>query len=280
MERELAHSVTESFAMHLEKSLRTARFGHHCRYTPTTGSTNRDMAEHIARGAPEGFLLVAGEQREGRGRMGRLWHSPPAANLYCSLLLRPRIEPARAASLPLVTGLAVAQAVRALAPEVVAQVKWPNDILSRGRKLCGILCDMQMEGERVGAIVAGIGLNVNLARTALPKNLRNTATSLLMESGRNFALSRVMATILNFFEPLYDEWLSTGLAPLLPQLMEWDALRGRHITVRQGSTTLQGSADGILPDGALRLLTPSGAVPLYSGEATLKAEERKEEKRC
>jgi len=247
--------------------LATRKLGRDCRYVEETGSTNRDAAACAEAGAAEGLTIVAGRQTAGRGRMTRAWFSPPGANLYFSLLLRPEVELSRAASLPLVMGLAVAEALRGLAPAVAARVKWPNDILVRGRKLSGVLCEMQLETDRVRHIVAGVGVNVNLARNELPEELRERATSLKIESGETFSRAAALAAVLNRFEPLYDRWRAEGLAPLVPVLDEWDALRGRHITLDQGGRRIEGRAEGIAPDGALRLRTADGLVPIYSGEA-------------
>ncbi|HOE60458.1 MAG TPA: biotin--[acetyl-CoA-carboxylase] ligase [Kiritimatiellia bacterium] len=247
--------------------LSTRRIGRDCRYVAETGSTNRDAAVLAQAGAEEGLVVTAGSQHAGRGRMTRVWFSPAGVNLYFSLVLRPAVEPLRAASLPLVAGLAVAEAVADLAPELQPAVKWPNDILVAGRKLCGILCEMQAEIDCVRHIVLGVGVNVNLERASLPEEIRSRATSLRMACGRSFSRAAVLAAILNHFEPLYDQWLRKGLEPLITRLDARDALRGRMITLESGGgQTLRGRADGIQADGALRLVTERGPVTLYSGE--------------
>lgn len=247
--------------------LATRRIGQDCRYLSETGSTNRDVAALALAGAAEGVVVAAGAQTDGRGRMTRVWFSPPGANLYFSLLLRPAVEPGRAASLPLVAGLAVAEALAELAPETLPQIKWPNDILMGGKKVCGILCEMQAETDCVRHIIPGIGVNVNLTRAELPEALRSRATSLRIETGRTYSRAAVLAAILNQFEPLYDRWRAEGFEPLLGAIGARDALLGRTITLEQGGRRVEGRADGILPDGALRLVTEQGPVPVYSGEA-------------
>jgi len=247
--------------------LTTRRLGHACRYAAETGSTNRDAAALAEAGAPEGAVVAAGAQTAGRGRMTREWFSPSGANLYFSLLLRPNVEPGKAASLPLVIGLAVAETLATLAPETRPEIKWPNDILLGGKKVCGILCEMQAEADCVRHLVAGIGVNLNLTRQAMPSDLRNRATSLRIETGRRYSRAAVMAGILNRFEPLYDRWRAEGLAPLLCAIAARDALLGKDLSLDHGDRRIQGRADGILPDGALRLVTDQGPVPIYSGEA-------------
>ena len=247
--------------------LTTTRFGRDLRYAAETGSTNRDVAALAQAGAAEGVVVVADQQCEGRGRMARQWFSPPGVNLYFSLLLRPDVELARAASLPLVAGLAVAEAIERIAPEVRPEIKWPNDILCGGKKLCGVLCEMQAETDRVCHVILGLGVNVNLTREMLPDELHARATSLKIIAGRGFSRGAVLATILNALEPLVDRWCADGLEPLLPALRQRDTLFGREIELEQGGRRIAGRADGIFPDGALRLQTPQGAVPIYSGEA-------------
>ena len=247
--------------------LTTRRIGRDCRYVAETGSTNRDAAALADAGAEEGVVVVAGTQTAGRGRMARLWYSPPDANLYFSLLLRPAVEPGRVSSLPLVAGLAVAEGLAELAPETQPMIKWPNDILLGGKKMCGILCEMQAETDCVRHIIPGIGVNVNLTREELPAELRTRATSLRIETGRRFSRAAVLAAILNRFEPLYVRWCEEGFEPLLDAVGARDALRGRAVTLEQGGRRIKGRGDGILPDGALRLQTPDGFVSIYSGEA-------------
>ena len=188
-------------------------------------------------------------------------------NLYASILLRPDVEPMRAATLPLVVGLALAESLEALAPEVRPQIKWPNDVLVGGRKICGILCEMQAENDCVRHVVAGFGVNVNLAAEGLPEALRERATSLRIETGRTFSRAAVLAAFLNRFEPRYDRWRAEGFEPLLPAMAQRDALRGRTVSLEQGGRRIAGCAEGLQPDGALLLATAEGVVPVYSGEA-------------
>ena len=253
--------------------LTTRTLGRECRYLAETLSTNRDVAALAQAGAAEGVVVTAGAQRAGRGRMTRVWFSPPDVNLYFSLLLRPAVEPLRAASLPLVAGLAVAEALAELAPGTAPQIKWPNDILMGGKKVCGILCEMQAETDCVSHIIPGIGVNVNLAREELPEELRERATSLRIEAGRRFSRAAVLAAILNRFEPLYLRWCAEGFEPLLAAVAARDALLGRTITLEQGGQRVTGTAEGILSDGALRLRSAQGAMPVYSGEAHIGAME-------
>ncbi|MDD5707688.1 MAG: biotin--[acetyl-CoA-carboxylase] ligase, partial [Kiritimatiellae bacterium] len=154
----LAAVTTAPVPTEVQPRLRTRTLGRELHYLTVTSSTNRDLTRLAEAGAPEGTVVVAECQQAGRGRMTRGWFSPPGGGLYFSVLLRPEIEPARATSLPLIVGLAVARTVERCVPGLRAEVKWPNDILVEGRKICGILCELQAESDRIHHIVAGIGI--------------------------------------------------------------------------------------------------------------------------
>jgi len=163
----------------------------------STGSTNADL---LARGGPEGQVLVAEEQTAGRGRAGRTWVSLPGASLTFSMLLRPvSVPPAARGWLPLLTGVAVAAAVRS-ATDVAATLKWPNDVLVGDRKLAGILAEQSPAGD---AVVVGVGLNVATPPDALPRSPTGLpATSLLVE-GAQVARERLLSEILGTMERWY-----------------------------------------------------------------------------
>ena len=263
----LISAPERAYATEILPRLTTQRMGRNCRYVENTDSTNHDVARLAMDGMAEGLMVVAEQQGAGKGRMARVWFSPPEVNLYFSLLLRPAVELSRAASLPLLMGLAVAEALSGLAPEIQPEVKWPNDILLKGRKLCGILCEMHVETDRVGAIIAGVGVNVNLTEEMLPDELRKRATSLRIATGSVFARAQVLSAIINCFEPYYDQWRLEGFAPFVQLLAERDALYGKQVTLEQGGRRLTGKMQGVQADGALLLATAQGLECVYSGEA-------------
>ena len=250
-------------------ALTTRRIGRSCRWLAQTGSTNRDALAWAAQSAPDGSAVVAETQTAGRGRLTRTWFSPPDRNLYVSLILRPDLaDPARLATLPLIAGLALAETLADRIPACSPGIKWPNDLWIKGKKCCGILCEMQTQGEAFPAIVLGFGMNVNLSREELPPDLRETATSLAIESGETHSRPELLAAILNTFEPIYDRWRETGLEPFLSRLRERDVLFGHSVTLSLLNTPLAGTAAGIAPDGALLLRLPDGTqTAVYSGEA-------------
>ena len=266
----LTRSPDRPDAAEVSPLLRTRVIGRTIYYSESTASTNADAFAGAEAGCEEGTVYCAGAQTGGRGRMNRPWFSPAGVNLYFSAVLRPKVPIDRAASLPLVAGVAVASVMKKLDSSLEPKVKWPNDILVKERKICGILCEMQSEIDfRVRHIVVGAGINVNLAVESLPEELRSKATSLRAECGREFALAGLLAEVLNGFETLYDLWQAEGFAPLAELMKQYDGLAGREISVRQGRETLTGTACGVQDDGALRLQTGNGIMPVYSGEATV-----------
>jgi BirA family biotin operon repressor/biotin-[acetyl-CoA-carboxylase] ligase len=251
--------------------LTTRTFGRDMTWLPAVDSTNRWMAEKAETGAPEGCVIAADTQTAGRGRLDRTWFSPPGLNLYTSILLRPVVPLDRVASLALVLGLAVRRALRTLAPAIEPRLKWPNDLWVDNKKISGILCEMRAEPERVHHVVAGIGLNVNTEKKHFPKALQTTSTSLKIAGGRDFARAEVLAVLLNELEPLYRIWIKDGLSPFQDELNEADLLKGRAISLVQGTRTLTGTAMGVAPDGSLLLKTAEGIQSIYSGDVSIKS---------
>lgn len=230
-------------------------------------STQRVARELAGAGAPEGTVVVAEAQTAGRGRLGRTWHSPPGTSLYCSVLLRPPLPPARVPQLALVAGLAVAEAADALG--VRALLKWPNDVLLDGRKVAGILTEMEAELDRVHAVVVGIGVNVNAAAEDFPPYLRERATSLAIATGGRVDRVGFAAAVLDRLEALYRRFLDAGFGALRDGWEGRSALAGRRVTVSGGGEHT-GTVAGVDDDGALRLVDEGGAVRrVVAGEVTV-----------
>ncbi len=205
---------------------------------------------------PEGALAVTEHQTAGRGRSGRAWDDAAGSSLLCSLLLRPPTG-SPVEQLSLVVGLAVAEAADATAA-VVSQLKWPNDVLVDGRKVAGVL--LESGG---GAVICGIGINVDQSEHELPAPTRLPPASLRTATGRRHDRAVLLAELLARLEQRYDTWLDSGLAALLPELERRDALHGSVVGI--GDVT--GTAAGIAEDGRLRLQLPDGTTTLVaSGE--------------
>jgi BirA family biotin operon repressor/biotin-[acetyl-CoA-carboxylase] ligase len=199
-------------------------------YRDTVDSTNT-VAMGLAReGAPEGTVILADRQTAGRGRLQRVWQSPSGSNLYASLLLHPAIAPADAARITLMAGVAVAEMITTLCPAGVG-LKWPNDVLIRGRKVCGILTEIRMLGGAVEAIVVGIGLNVNMVRADFDPAHREASTSLREETGETYSREDMAFLLCEHFEQWYQIFLRGGFAPVRERWLARSEMAGKHIRV-------------------------------------------------
>lgn len=227
---------------------------------PQTGSTNADLLEEARAGAAEGLVLVAEEQTAGRGRLGRSWSAPPGAGLIFSVLLRPAgVPPTRLGWLPLLTGVAVATAVRETT-SVPASLKWPNDVLVGERKLAGILAEAHGD-----AVVAGVGLNVTLGQPELPVP---AATSLLIEDAASTDRAGLLAAILTGLARRYQAWRTDpDGAELRADYLRWSATVGREVRVElPGGTRLSGTAEDVDEVGRLVVRTPDNLVRVGAGD--------------
>jgi BirA family biotin operon repressor/biotin-[acetyl-CoA-carboxylase] ligase len=246
--------------------LHTQVVGSEYQYVDSIASTNNFLRRHHENFL-DGATLVADRQTAGRGRLHRQWHSPAGTNLYFSVLLRPAVTPALAPQLSLV----VASAVLASVHEegcADAVVKWPNDILWQGRKLVGILCELEAETDAIHAVVLGVGMNVNMTR--FPGAIRDTAGSLRQAVGHAVSRPVLLARILNRLDTAYAQWLREGLEPAAEFLNSHSALAGRDVYVERPTDTVQGCVDRITGEGHLRLRTPDGRVAeVASGEVQL-----------
>lgn len=231
----------------------------------STNTTARELAEA---GAPEGTVVIADSQRRGRGRLGRGWVSPALRNLYLSFVLRPPLAPDSAPQITLVLGLAAAEAVREWTDEVA--IKWPNDLVSRGRKLAGILTEMTADDGRTRFVIPGIGVNLNSEPEDFPLDVREIATSLLMITGAPVDRARFAARLLNRLEVRYDLFLREGFAAVAPLWEGLAHLTGEAIVVQSQGEHIAGTALGLAHDGALRIRQSDGSERrIVAGDVTV-----------
>lgn len=249
--------------------LSTQKLGRKIFFYPVTDSTNRQARLEGEKGAPDGSLFIAEEQTAGRGRLGKLWIAPPETGVWMSVLLRPSGLPQDITQITLIVGLAVCRAIRNLTG-LPAGIKWPNDVVIHGRKVCGILTEMSAEAERIECLICGIGINVNM--DAFPEEIRNVATSLFLESGKRQARAPLAAEVMNCLEPLYQEFAVHGITPAFLQ-----AYRSHCVTIHQQVTascrgeTIAGVAEDITEKGELVVRTMQGeSITLSSGEVSVR----------
>lgn len=239
------------------------------RFLETTPSTQTEAYKEMIAGAGEGLLIIAEAQTSGRGRLGRSWFSPPGAGVYMSFLLQPDIPPARAPQLTLLLSVALCRAIRQ-ETGLAAEIKWPNDILIRGRKVSGILVETILEADRVKMMIAGIGMNVNTMRGEFPPELSDSVTSLMEERGAPVVREELIAAFFTHFTQLYELYRREGFAPIKTL---WEALTvtlGRHVRIDTPQGLAEGVAEAVTDEGALLVRDGSGRLcPVYSGDLTL-----------
>lgn len=235
-------------------------------------STNLQAEIAANQGAREGLLIVADRQTAGRGRRGRDWSSPAGCNIYFSLLLRPEFSLPPASMTTLVMALAVARGIRrtCAAEETNIGIKWPNDIVAKGRKLCGILTEMKPSGEGISHIVIGVGINV--ARQGFDPAIASTAISLEEVCGRRVPRAKLLANILEAFENYYKKFCATeNMTPLLEEYNRLLVNRDRQVRVLDPKGEYEGISKGINAAGELIVETRDGKLaPVYAGEVSVR----------
>ncbi|HYC01544.1 MAG TPA: biotin--[acetyl-CoA-carboxylase] ligase [Candidatus Limnocylindrales bacterium] len=290
----------------IEALMSGGRFGSRITVLDVTRSTNSDAMALAREGAPEGTVVIAEQQTAGRGRLGRTWESVRGLNLYMSVLLRPSIVPAQAPQLALVAGVAVAETVGE--EGLRCGIKWPNDVVVAARperaepvdsaranaaerletggghpgghgagaqatglrKLAGILTEIEAETERVSAIVAGIGVNLNSQPEHFSAELAGKATSVRMETGVIVDRAAFTARLLTRLQDLYDAYVAGGFAAVSPRWRALSVLEGRMVRVGGAGEVGAGVCVGIDTDGALLLQTDTGSVRrVLAGDVTL-----------
>lgn len=254
----------------VKRHLRTAVLGREFEYAAQMSSTSDVAKARAKEGAPEGLVVVAEEQLAGRGRRGRMWSSPFGLGVWSSILLRPEITPYEAPQMALLAALATSRAIEE-ETGLPAEVKWPNDVLVRGKKVSGILVEMDAELESVRSLVVGIGINANLPAEALPAEVRASATSLLVAGGGPVDRAALLARTLGALEQVYLTWQRVGFPPLLEEVRSRLGLLGRSVSVFEQGRTWAGRAVDVAPDGALLVRRESGeVVPLYAAEVSVR----------
>jgi BirA family transcriptional regulator, biotin operon repressor / biotin---[acetyl-CoA-carboxylase] ligase len=228
-------------------------------------STNAAALKLAADGAEHGTVVVAEEQTAGRGRLGRVWFSEKSSGIYTSILLRPPLSPAVAPVLTLMTGLAAQKAVSTVTGLAV-DIRWPNDLLVNGKKVCGILTEMSAEVDRLHAVVLGIGINVN--HSTMPAELEEIATSLRMEAHRGISRVQVLVTLLREIERHYQLLLKSGTKAITER---WEAAssfaHGKRIRVVTAAGGALATTTGVEPSGALKVQFDDGRQEsLVAGE--------------
>jgi BirA family biotin operon repressor/biotin-[acetyl-CoA-carboxylase] ligase len=237
--------------------LKTKKFGRVIHYFQTVDSTNSKAYQLALGGAKEGELVIAESQESGRGRLGRHWFSPPFLNLYLSVILRPGIPPQQASVITLMAAVATADAIRKFTG-ILPLIKWPNDILLRGRKVAGLLNEIHSEIDRIHFIILGMGVNLNVDGKMFPKEVRTPATSLKEETGQTVSRKAFLQLLLQELEGWYTIFVKEGAAVILKAWRDQAQIKGRRVKIHSFGETLVGVAVDVDSDGALILESAEG----------------------
>jgi len=240
----------------IKKGLKASCFGQDVKYLPSTESTNLVAKKLAQEGAQEGILIIADYQVQGRGRLNRKWWSLPGENLLFSLVFRPPFSISHTFRLTMVSSLAVALAIRQEAG-LDALIKWPNDVYINGKKVSGILSELEVEDEQLRYVIVGIGINVN-SNPSIQPEIRDVATSISMELGRSFSRLKLLKVILGLIEHHYQVLKKGDFSSLK---VSWDTLSlisGKKVKVVSKGCLQEGIAESIDEEGFLILRNYSG----------------------
>ncbi|MFB3895426.1 MAG: biotin--[acetyl-CoA-carboxylase] ligase [bacterium] len=252
-------------------AIKTKTFGCRIHYYTQVGSTNL-IARELAKGnAPEGTLVIGEEQTQGRGRNNRTWFSPAGKSLLFSIILKPDWVPNHAPRLTAIAAIAVAEGIRK-STGLPACIKWPNDVQIHGKKVAGILTELEVVKSKIKFAVIGIGVNINIKKTEFLEELRNQATSLKIELKKRNSISRaaVIAEIMHYFELHYFQCLKEGTKSAMTEWKRLSDTLGKLVQVEGLKYKTTGYVVDIDLDGSLILRSSSGIITkLVGGEITL-----------
>jgi BirA family biotin operon repressor/biotin-[acetyl-CoA-carboxylase] ligase len=248
----------------LRPLLRGTIFDAHLHHFYKIASTNTAAMAAAADAAPEGSVLLAEEQTAGRGRGSNSWQSPRSTGIYCSVILRPALPPSEVLVLSLAAGLAVHAAIQQVDSRLTPDLKWPNDVLIDGKKVCGILTEMNAEATRVRYIVVGVGINVN--QSTFPKDL--PATSLRLATGSDWSRVELAAALLKSLDREYRQLVQNpdardSILARFARSSSW--VQGKPVRIEEIDSTFEGTTAGLDERGFLKVETATGTRTVLSG---------------
>lgn len=256
----------------LSAVLKGRRIGHPLVFLEETDSTNTIAFQLAVKGAPEGTVVVADRQTKGRGRMHRVWQSPPGCNIYTSIVLRPGIAPAVAPQITLLAGVAVADTLASWFAEGVT-LKWPNDVLLKGRKISGILTEMKTCSAGIDFVIVGAGINVNMSAVQMDGLSHGLATSMMMEAAAEVSRTDVIAGLCERLAGLYAEFLDHGFDPARKKWLRYCDMIGKPVQIIFKDDIQSGEVMGLAEDGALIIMNGDGKPQrILAGDASIKKE--------
>lgn len=253
----------------IEEHLDTEFLGRTIHYFDSIDSTN-DRAKKIAREELEGTVVIAEQQTEGKGRLGRKWISPSGKGIWMSIILKPNIAPYNVSSITLLGAASVYKAFKKLG--IDSEIKWPNDILIGGKKVSGILTEMNAELDRINYLVIGIGINANLDKEDIPEELKYKATSIKIKEARTIDRKELLANVLNEFEILYKSFIDeNNNLKAIKICKENSATIGKEVKIVQGKKERLGKAIDINDAGELLVEFKDGDIQnIFAGEVSVR----------
>jgi BirA family biotin operon repressor/biotin-[acetyl-CoA-carboxylase] ligase len=243
--------------------------GNAIRVLPQTTSTNDEASRAALEGHPEGLVIFAESQSAGRGRMGRRWSSPAGRGLWFSVLLRPSLAPSECTQLTAASANALVRAIQSTTG-ITPEIKWPNDLLIKGKKIAGILTEMSAELEHVRSVILGIGIDATQTASEFPADLRNIATSLKLATGKTVSRADLAEAVLRELDREYARILAGQFAAVAEEWGSRCSTLGKQVTIDMGARRVRGRAEALDENGALLLRTEHGRIErIIGGEVTL-----------
>lgn len=257
-------------AANISEQLETTAYGRRVKYFKTCLTTQTIAHKEAQSGAADGTLIISEEQTAGKGRLARPWVSSSGRGIWMSLIIRPELAPQQAPQLTLVAAVAIVRAIEEVA-DIQPVIKWPNDILLNGKKITGILTELQADPDRVKAIILGIGVNANQQLEDFPEELHSIATSLLMETGKKVDRAKLVAKIMQYVEQYTALYVEKGFAPIKLLWESYATITGKRIRANMVKESVDGVALGISEDGRLELQLDDGTIRgIYSADIELR----------
>ncbi|MDY6863279.1 MAG: biotin--[acetyl-CoA-carboxylase] ligase [Thermodesulfobacteriota bacterium] len=254
----------------IKNNLKTSYIGKKIYYYDVTDSTNIKAKELAMDGEKEGSIILAEAQTAGRGRLKRKWLSPKGSNILLSVILRPRLELKEVFLITMVASVAIAKIVRSHI-KLAAEIKWPNDIYIKGKKVCGILTEFNTEKEIIDFIVLGVGINVNF-NTAFYPEIKEVATSLSMEKGKKISRNKLLLQFLFQLEKEYEELKRKKVEELRKSWCDYSCVLGKNVTIESFGTIYYGKALNIDKEGSLIIQNKEGQLErILSGDVQVKS---------
>jgi BirA family biotin operon repressor/biotin-[acetyl-CoA-carboxylase] ligase len=250
----------------VQKHLNTKSFGQRIHYFDTCKSTQFIAHDEEQNGALNGTVVISEEQTAGRGRMARPWDSTAGKGIWMSVITRPTLTPQQAPQMTLVAAVAVTRAIQEMTG-IEPDIKWPNDILINGKKVTGILTELQADPDQVKAVILGIGMNVNQDKLDFPEELQDIATSLKIVSGKSVDRAQLIAKTLGFLEIYTELYVKHGFGPIKLLWEGYSNTTGKQVRAVMLNETIVGTALGISDEGVLELKLSDGTIRgIYSAD--------------